>query len=86
MTKPELRQKGAEDAKNRFQELLTAAENGEATIITKHGKPVAALMPIGNYATDSRQQALSPLAGSGRGLWGKTRTRTLRKLLNEWSR
>lgn len=86
MNKPKPRQKGAEDARNQLPELLTAAENGESTIITKRGKPVAALMPIGATATASRQQPLSPLAGSGRGLWGKSSSRTLRKLRDEWSR
>ncbi|HVT53594.1 MAG TPA: type II toxin-antitoxin system Phd/YefM family antitoxin [Dongiaceae bacterium] len=80
------RQKGAEDARNQLPDLLTAAENGEPTIITKRGKPVAALMPIDAYATGLRQQPLSPLAGSGRGLWGRSSSRTLRKLRDEWSR
>lgn len=86
MNKPKHRQKGAEDARNRLPELLTAAENGEATIITKRGKPVAALMPIAAYAAGSRQAPLSPLAGSGRELWGKSSSRTLRRLRDEWSR
>jgi prevent-host-death family protein len=86
MNKPKPRQKGAEDARNQLPELLAAAENGESTIITKRGKPVAALMPIAAYATNSRQQPLSPLAGSGRGLWGNSSSRTLRKLRDEWSR
>jgi prevent-host-death family protein len=86
MNNSKLRQKGAEDARNQLPDLLTAAENGEPTIITKRGKPVAALMPIDAYATGLRQQPLSPLAGSGRGLWGRSSSRTLRKLRDEWSR
>ncbi len=39
MSKPRSRQRGAEDARNQLPELLTAAENGESTIITKRGKP-----------------------------------------------
>lgn len=86
MNKPRPRRKGAEDARNRLPELLAAAENGEPTIITRRGKPVAALMPIEAYAPGPRQQPLSPLASSGRGLWGKSSRRTLRKLRGEWSR
>ena len=86
MSKPKSRQRGAEDARNQLPALLTAAANGQPTIITKRGKPVAALMPIAAYATGSRQQPLSPLSGSGRGLWGKSSIRTLRKLRGEWSR
>ena len=80
------RRTGAEDARNQLPDLLDAAEKGSSTIITRHGRPVAALMPIEAYSNASRQQPLTPLAGSGRGLWGKDSTRTLRKLRGEWSR
>jgi prevent-host-death family protein len=66
--------------------LLAAAERGQSTIIAKRGKPVAALVPIEAYKSVSRQQSLLPLAGSGRGMWGKNSTRTLRKLRDEWDR
>ena len=35
--------KGAEEARNQLAHLLDAAERGESTIISKHGRPVAAL-------------------------------------------
>src|SRR5579864_3303458 len=78
--------KGAEEARNQLPDLLDAAEKGRSTIITRHGRPVAALVPIEAYGTAARQQPLLPLAGSGRGLWGKDSARTLRKLRQEWSR
>ena len=34
------------EAKASFSALVEAAENGEPTIITKHGKPAAAVVPI----------------------------------------
>ena len=68
--------KGAEEARNQLPDLLDAAEKGEATIITRHGRLVAALIPIAAYSTVRRQQPLLPLAGSGRGLWGKDSART----------
>jgi prevent-host-death family protein len=40
---------GAFEAKNRLSELLDAAENGEEIMITKHGRPVARLVPIGKF-------------------------------------
>jgi hypothetical protein len=43
-------------------------------------------MPIEAYGIARRQQPLTPLAGSGRGLWGKHSAQTLRKLRDEWSR
>lgn len=78
--------KGAEEARNQLPDLLEAAEKGRSTIITKHGRPVAALVPIGAYDAAIRQPSLIPVAGSGKGLWGKNSTRALRKLRDEWQR
>ena len=78
--------KGSEEARNQLPALLDAAENGQSTIITRHGRPVAALVPIAHYGAVDRQQSLLPLQGSGRGLWGRDSTRTLRKLRDEWER
>ena len=36
---------GAFEAKNRLSELLQAVENGEEVTITRHGRPVARLVP-----------------------------------------
>lgn len=33
------------DAKARLSELVSAAERGEETVITRHGKPVARVVP-----------------------------------------
>lgn len=41
-----MRQIGAFEAKNRLSELLAAVENGEEVTITKHGRPVAKLVPF----------------------------------------
>jgi prevent-host-death family protein len=46
MGAPPLRQIGAFEAKNRLSELLVAVENGEEVTITKHGRPVAKLVPF----------------------------------------
>jgi len=78
--------KGAEEARNQLPDLLTAAENGRSTVITKHGRPVAALVPMADFKAGNRQQPLLPLKGSGRGLWGEDSTRVLRDLRDEWSR
>ncbi len=77
--------KGAEEARNRLPQLLEAAEKGQPTIITRHGRPVAALVPIAAYAALS-QEPLTPLRGSGHGLWGKDSVRTIARLRAEWSR
>lgn len=77
--------KGAEEARNQLPGLLAAAERGRTTIITRHGRGVAALVPLDEVA-GARQAALTPLAGSGRGLWGKDSTGTVRRLRDECNR
>jgi prevent-host-death family protein len=79
-------QKGSEEARNELPRLLEDAEGGRTTIITRRGKPVAALVPLETYQGSGRQQSLLALEGSGRGLWGRNSTRTLDKLRAEWSR
>lgn len=82
----ETQSKGAEEARNQLPDLLDAAEKGHSTVITRHGRPVAALVPISTFETIVHQKSILPLKGSGRGLWGKDSTRTLRDLREEWER
>ena len=86
MQKDAIRRKGAEEARNRLPELLDAAEEGHSTIITRHGRPIAVLVPITAYGAASGQQPLIAWRGSGRGLWGKDSSRTIRRLREEWNR
>jgi prevent-host-death family protein len=81
-----VRKVGAEEARNQLPDLLKAAENGTTTIITKHGRPVAALIPIEQLETGNSQRSILPLKGSGRGMWGKNSSQTLRALRDEWNR
>jgi prevent-host-death family protein len=81
-----VQRKGAEEARNQLPDLLEAAEAGKSTIITRHGRPVAALIPIGDFHSPDRQASLMSLAGSGRGMWGKNSTRMIRQLRDEWER
>jgi prevent-host-death family protein len=81
-----MRRKGAKEARNQLPDLLKMAEKGRSTILTRHGRPVAALMPIEAYGAAVRQQPLMPMEGSGRGLWGKDSARMIRRRRDEWSR
>ncbi|MGQ0533811.1 MAG: type II toxin-antitoxin system Phd/YefM family antitoxin [Caulobacteraceae bacterium] len=78
--------KGAEEARNQLPSLLEFAERGRATVITKHGKAVAALVPIEDFNAVGKQMSLVPLKGSGRGLWGKDPAKTIDALRDEWDR
>lgn len=66
--------------------LLDGVEKGKSTIITRHGRPVAVLVPITARGAGIGQQPLTPWPGSGRDLWGKDSTRTIRRLREEWNR
>lgn len=77
---------GVEQARSQLPGLLEQAAGGKATVITRHGRPIAALVPLETYGAGGRQQSILPLAGSGGGLWGKRSMATVRKLRDEWSR
>ena len=76
--------KGAEEARNQLPHLLEEADQGRATIITRHGRAVAVVAPVGVLDGGARQAPLTPLEGSGRGLWGDDSTEALRNLRDEW--
>jgi prevent-host-death family protein len=78
--------KGAEEARNQLPDLLEAAQKGHSTIVTKHGRPIAAIVPIDEFVESSRQRSLLPWKSTGRGLWGKSGAELLRDLRDEWSR
>ena len=48
---------GAFEAKNHLSELLEAAENGEEIMITKHGRPVAKLVPTEGFDRAKAREA-----------------------------
>jgi prevent-host-death family protein len=77
--------KGAEEARNQLPALIEAAADGRSTVITRHGRPVAAVVPI-DRLEPVYQASLLELRGSGHGLWGKSSTSTLRRLRSEWDR
>jgi prevent-host-death family protein len=78
--------KGSEEARNELPTLLEEAQSGRATIITRRGRPVAALVPLSQYQTGPKQQSLLNLEGTARGLWGKRSAGTIKKLRDEWNR
>ena len=83
---PSRKNPGVEEARSQLPRLLEQASAGKTTVITRHGKPIAAIMPLDTYGSSGRQQSILPLAGSGRGLWGKATTAATRRLRREWDR
>jgi len=73
---------GSYDAKTRFSELLELAESGREITITRHGTPVARLVPIKHHSTPEQRRAnIQKWLQTSRGLsLGKLK---IRDLVNE---
>jgi len=60
---------GAYDAKAHFSELLERVEGGEEVTITRHGSPVAKLVPVTRLATrQERREAIRRWRESSKGI------------------
>ena len=78
--------KGAEEARRQLPALVAAAADGRTTIITRHGRAVAAVVPADSVSAPMKQSPITTLAGTGKGLWGTRGARSIAKLRDEWSR
>jgi len=59
---------GAYDAKSRLSELLDRVEKGEQIVITRHGKPIARLVPEGGHDKVAARAAVARLVALGKQL------------------
>jgi prevent-host-death family protein len=60
MALPDTQVVGAYDAKTHFSELLEKVESGQVITITRHGTPVARLVPLEKISTpQERREAIS---------------------------
>lgn len=77
---------GVEQARSQLPALLVDAAKGHSIVITRHGKSVAAIVPLDRLAATSTQRSLLSVAGTGKGLWGRDSGKTVRQMRSEWSR
>ncbi len=75
---------GAEAARAHLPELLERAGRGQSTVITRHGKPCAAMVPVAALPAARRGHSLLALKGSGAGLWGRDPAGAVAALRDEW--
>lgn len=79
---------GLEQARNQLPHIVSEAHAGAYSVITKHGKPYAAVVPLQDLEKlKARQKApsgLLALRGTGKGLWGANAGRTVAALRSEW--
>jgi prevent-host-death family protein len=52
---------GAYEAKTHLPALLERVARGEHIVITKHGRPIARLVPIGKSDVERRREAIARL-------------------------
>lgn len=80
---------GLEQARIQLPSIVANAHSGVASVITRHGKPYAAVVPFKDLeqTRGARRTASSLLAlrGTGQGLWGPHVGRTIAKLRDEWA-
>jgi antitoxin (DNA-binding transcriptional repressor) of toxin-antitoxin stability system len=76
---------GIEQGRNTLPELASRAHAGESSLLTKHGKPYAAIVPPEAVLKRGRRPGFLALRGSGRGLWGRRPAAHVAALRDEWS-
>ena len=65
VTRSALSSVGAYDAKTRLSELLDRVERGEQIVITRHGRPIARLVPEGEAERNAAHAAVQGLIALG---------------------
>jgi len=79
---------GLEQARIQLPHIVAEAHAGMRSVITKHGKPYAAVVPLNDLAHAPAQgpagESLLALRGTGRGLWGTDLGQTVADLRSEW--
>ena len=77
---------GLEQGRSRLPELAARANAGEPSLLTRHGKPFAAIVSpdMLEKARQRRRVSLLALRGSGKGLWGPSATEFIAQIRDEW--
>ncbi len=79
---------GLEQARIQLPHIAAEAHAGACSVITKHGKPYAAVVPLHELeklkASRKPPQGLLALRGTGKGLWGRHAGQTIAVLRDEW--
>ena len=75
---------GVEETRQQLPSLLDAAHAGDPVIITKHGKPYAAIVPLDSLREDRQRPSVVALRGSGTGMWGDSAEAWVERMRDEW--
>lgn len=72
---------GIEQARADLPSLVASAGKGKVSVVTRHGKPCAAIVPLA-MAARRKSGGLLDLRGTAKGLWAGAHS--VRSLREEW--
>lgn len=82
-------QYGLEQARSQLPRIASEAVAGYSSVITRHGKPVAVVVPVDQWreqqARSLQQVGVLALRGTGRGLWPEGAANSVAQLRGEWA-
>jgi prevent-host-death family protein len=82
-------QYGLEQARAQLPLIASEAVAGYSSVITRHGKPVAVVVPVEQWREEQartlKQCGVLALRGSGRGLWPEGAAPAVAQLRDEWA-
>jgi antitoxin (DNA-binding transcriptional repressor) of toxin-antitoxin stability system len=82
MTPPSI---GLEEGRSKLPRLAALAHAGQCSVLTRHGKPYAAIVPAEWVRRAQARSGLLALQGTGRGLWGPSAAEHVAGLRDEWA-
>ncbi|HSV46388.1 MAG TPA: hypothetical protein VLJ58_11430 [Ramlibacter sp.] len=75
---------GLEQGRKQLPELAALAHAGQSSLLTRHGKPFAAIVAPELLLKSRRKPSFLALRGTGKGLWGTSAARHVAALRDEW--
>ena len=82
-------QYGLEQARAQLPLIASEAVAGYTSVITRHGKPVAVVVPVEQWREEQartlKQCGVLALRGSGSGLWPEGTAPSVAQLRDEWA-
>ena len=75
---------GLDEGRSTLPRLAALAHTGQASLLTRHGKPFAAIVAPEVLLASRPRPAFLALRGSGRGLWGPSASAAVADLRDEW--
>lgn len=75
---------GLEVGRNTLPELASRAHGGEPSLLTRHGKPYAAIVSPDVLNKAKPRVRFLALRGTGKGLWGPSPATAVAVMRDEW--